>query len=155
MFMIKKLLLLMLITSTLFALHVPVIGEKVLPIILEDQHDVKQTYENDVNWVLYAPDKAAFKIVEAFFEEQESDILQKKKALLITDVSAAPSFVISFYIKPKLRSCAFEVLMISDDLSPVIFPSKAEKVSLVKLKKGHIETIWFIENVKILRERLN
>jgi|SaaInl8_200m_RNA_FD_contig_21_2390968_length_554_multi_4_in_0_out_0_2 hypothetical protein len=151
--MIKISLIFSLVCTLLFGLNVPKVGDSVLPVTLKTQFDKVEKITNDTEIILYFPDKTAYKIVEAFFKTQNKEYLALKKAVLIADVSAAPSFVISMFIKPNLRDLGHKVFVIDDDMSPVIFPSHLEEISVVRLREGKIVSMAYCKTLESFKEK--
>ena len=122
--------------GTLLAYEIPKNGQKVLPFSLSNQYGKTVTVGTDTRIILYVPDKQASNITRELLDSKGSDYVPAKKMAVVSDLSSAPRFVRSLFILPGLKAYAYDMLVIEDEFSPVIFESELEKVSVIAVDNG-------------------
>ena len=128
--------LLLLLWMTLAGYEIPKNGQKVLPLSLPNQYGKTVTTATDTRVILYVPDKKASNILREFLDSKGSDYVPRQKMAVISDLSNAPSFVRTLFILPGLKAYAYDMLIIEEEFSPVIFESELEKVSVIAVDNG-------------------
>ena len=127
---------LLLSVMALLAYDIPKNGQKVLPFSLPNQYGKTVTVGTDTRLILYVPDKQASNIMRELLDAKGSDYVPSRKMAVVSDLSNAPRFVRSLFILPGLKSYAYDMLIIEDEFSPVIFESELEKVSVIAVDNG-------------------
>ena len=127
---------LLLTAGLLLAFDVPKNGQKVLPFSLPNQYGKTVTVGTDTQIILYVPDKKASNIMRELLDGKGSDYVPSRKMAVVSDLSNAPRFVRSLFILPGLKAYAYDMLIIEDEFSPVIFESELEQVSVIELDNG-------------------
>lgn len=125
----------MLLWGAAIAYEVPKNGQSVLPFTLEDQHGKRVTVK-EARVVIYLPDEPAGDLWHAYAGTKPAGFFTKTGVRIVADISNAPRFVRSLFILPGLRKYGYEVLVVTDEFSPVIFESELEKVSVVAIENG-------------------
>ncbi len=128
--------LLLLLWVSLAAYDIPKNGQKVLPFTLPNQYKKPVTVGLDTRIILYVPDKKASNIVREFLDSKGPGYVPARKMAVVSDLSNAPSFVRTLFIIPGLKAYAYDMLVIEDEFSPVIFESDLEKVSVIRVDNG-------------------
>lgn len=131
-----KRFLFFLLVPWLLGLEVPTTGDTVLPLTLPNQHGKAVTVAVGTRIVLYVPDKKASELVRRFLQDKNRAYMEQTKLAVVSDLSAVPPFIRRLYIIPDLKNYPFDMLVIEDEFSPVIFESELEKVSVVFIDKG-------------------
>lgn len=116
--------------------EIPKNGQKVLPVSLPNQYGKSVTVGTDTRIILYVPDKKASNIVRELLDSKASDYVPAKKMAVVSDLSNAPSFVRTLFILPGLKAYEYDMLVIEDEFSLVIFKSELEKVSVIEVDNG-------------------
>lgn len=115
---------------------IPKNGQKVLPFSLPNQYGKTIQVGADTQIILYVPDKKASNIVRSLLDTKGPEYVPKRKMAVVSDLSNAPSFVRTLFILPGLKAYAYDMLIIEDEFSPVIFKSELEKVSVIVVDSG-------------------
>jgi len=143
-----RLVVIGLLSMELFARQIPNEGSKVTPFSLLNQYDVKMEINASIKRIVYTPDKVSFTQVTEALNHLPKDFLDTTQTVFVADLSSVPSFVISLYIKPQIREYKYPVLLITDELDPVIFPARLEHISILTLDKGVITDIVYLKEIK-------
>jgi len=128
---------------SLSAAGLPEVGDRPVPFALSDQFGKDRNVTATTKTIFYTPDKKATKIMEALLEKQPG-LLEKLSGVYVADLSSVPFFVIRGYILPAWRDLPYPVLIIDDELSPVIFPAQLEHVTVMELENGVIRKIRYL-----------
>lgn len=139
----KVFALLLTLISLLSAWDVPKVGDRPVPFVLEDQFGEERNVTASTRTIFYTPDKKATKIMETLLEKRPT-LLEETTGVYVADLSNVPFFVIKGYILPAWRDLPYPVLIIDDELSPVIFPAKLEHVTVLELDKGTVRKIRYL-----------
>ncbi|MEA3353034.1 MAG: hypothetical protein U9Q33_04355 [Campylobacterota bacterium] len=149
------------ITLTTILLASTLLGEvslnKPLPKFeLLDQFDSVHFNENSTKKLIFAFSKDIGHNVNEFLEKQKKSFLEDNDAKFIIDLSAAPSFVRSLFIVPKLEKYKYPVLIIDEEeVSKQFINFKhQEKVMLVTLDKQKVKNIEFLTDVNELKKAI-
>ena len=141
---------LLLFCMSLWGLEVPKNGDKILPITLKNQHG-NEVSVNQIQKIVYLPDEKAFDLWKSFMKERSGAFIDKQGVKVVADLSNAPSFVRSLFILPGLRKLDYEVLVIEDEFSPVIFQSILEQVTVVTVDGAQQKNIRNLGSIEALR----
>ena len=140
----------LLLCMSLWGLDVPKNGDQILPITLKNQHGNEITL-HQAQKIVYLPDEKAFDLWKSFMKERSGGFLKERGVAVVADLSNAPSFVRSLFILPGLRKLDYEVLVIEDEFSPVIFQSILEQVTVVTVDGAQQKNIRNLGSIEALR----
>ena len=121
---------------TLWGYEIPKNGQSVLPLTLPNQYGKSVTVDKSIRIILYIPDKKSSNTARRFLDSKTADYVAEKKIAVISDLSNTPKFVRTLFILPGLKEYDYDMLVIEDEFSPVIFESDLEKVSVIEVENG-------------------
>ena len=102
-----------------------ILGKSLESLTLKDQRDVSHSISKDTKIVIFALSKDMGHLSNEFFNSKESDFLSKHNAILVADLSGAPSLIRSMFIIPGLEDFKHTVLILDDKTKAA--PYKNEK----------------------------
>ncbi len=138
----KKILLIsaMLLTSLVAEIK---IGTPFPQLYLRDQFDETIEIDKRTRYVVIAFEKNVAVAVASYFRNRPKGFLKRNRIVYISDISAMPSFITSFFALPKMKKYPFSVLLIRDDRGK-IFDKKESKATLYTLKNGIVVAKTFV-----------
>lgn len=130
------------------------VGETIPQIPLEDQHGERHELSREVRLILFAPDRAASKTVEAALAGRDAAFLEQLGAVYVADISGMPAVITRMFALPKLRERAYPVLLGKESADTEPLPRRSASVTLLGVEDGKIKTIRFITKAHELRGAL-
>ncbi len=128
------------------------VGALLPELTLPDQHGTTQT-SGDATVILLAPDRESGAIAHQVLMT-ESDGLDAKGIVYISDISGMPSLVTNMFALPKMRDYPYRVLLGYEETDTQILPRRAGKVSVLRLQNGIVEQIGFAESAEALADMI-
>jgi len=132
------------------------IGSKIT-FTLPDQFDKAQTLGDDTKKVIFVFSKSTGHTVKTFLKEQSKDYLASKNALFVADISPMPTVIRNTFALPELKKSDFSVLLVYDKAIAKQFKNDAEteKIAVLSLNNGAVETVKYISTADELKSELN
>jgi len=123
---------------------------------LPDQFDKAHTLKADTKTLVLVFAKATGHTVKEFLKKQDSDYLAKRNTLFVADISPMPTVIRNTFALPDLKKSAYSVLLIYDkNIAKQLKNEKeAEKIAVVTLEKGVVNTVKYIDSEEELKALL-
>ena len=128
------------------------IGSKIA-FSLPDQFDNKHTLSDSTKVLILSFTKATGHIIKNFLSQESAEYLPSRDAYFIADISPMPVVIRNTFALPDLKKSSFSVLLIYDKtIATQIKPQKeSEKIVIVKLNRGVITQVQYIQTAKELK----
>lgn len=127
------------------------VGVELPELTLPDQHENQHTVV-DAKVVVFAPDKDAGELAHQVLSQTDTDKLETKSIVYISDISGMPSFVTSMFALPKMRDYPYRVLLGYEEADTAIFPRQEGQVTVLYVESGKLERISFAESAQALAD---
>ncbi len=145
--MIKKVLVLAMLTTALFANSLNV-NSNIGSFELKDQFDKKHTVDAKVKTIIVSYEKDTSAKINEFLSKKKKGFLEANSTVFIADVSGMPSFVTKWFALPKMKKYNYNVLLIYDE-KDTRFLKKEERLTVYKIENGLVTSVQFIESKDI------
>lgn len=146
----KKVILSMMFAISVWAVPYTV-GQTVSPLELEDQHGNHTTLQAMPKTLIMAYEKGTGATVNEYLNAQDKGYLKKYNAVFIADISQMPGLVTKLFALPKMRKYIHTVLLIRDEQQGLRFPSKEEKITVMKFQDNLLKEVKFITTTAELK----
>lgn len=127
-------------------------GDTIPPITLNDQFDKPQSVAADAQTLLFVIEKPASDLVNNYLMQQDKDFLAANKAYFIADISGMPSMITKMFALPKMQERPYSILLAGDAQDVAFMPREKNKVTVVKLKAGEVDSVSFVEDTAALSQ---
>ncbi len=124
---------------------------------LPDQFDKAQSLTADTKKVVFVFAKATGHTVKEFLKQQDKEYLTQRNTLFVADISPMPTIIRNTFALPDLKKSAYSVLLVYDQAISKAFKNEtqAEKIAVVTLNNGTVETVKYISTDAELKAELN
>ena len=128
-----------------------------LTFTLPDQFDKAQTLNADTKKLIFVFAKATGHTVKEFLKQQDENYLTQRNTLFVADISPMPTVIRNTFALPDLKKSAYSVLLVYDKAIAKQFKNEteAEKIAVVTLNNGTVETVKYISTDAELKAELN
>jgi len=117
---------------------------KPLPVVnLVDQFDNKVEIRNDATLIV-SFQKSVSSEIQAYLDSKPKHYLKQNNILYVSDMSAAPTFMIKLFGIPKMKKFDYKVALIYDDAVADKIQREDNKITVITLKKYKIVGIQFV-----------
>ena len=117
---------------------------KPLPVVnLVDQFDNKVEIRSDATLIV-SFQKSVSSEIQAYLASKPKHYLKQNNILYISDMSAAPTFMIKLFGIPKMKKFDYKVALIYDDAVADKIQREDNKITVITLKKYKIVDIQFV-----------
>ena len=137
-----KLILLTLLSFSLLFAKVNS-GDTLPALALVDQFDNKVVVAEDSTLIISFQKSVSSKI-QAYLDAKPKDFLAQNRLLYISDMSAAPKFMIKLFGIPKMKKFAYKVALIYDDKVAGMIQREEDKVTIITLRHHKIVKMQFV-----------
>jgi hypothetical protein len=118
----------------------------ILPCLsLVDQFDNKVEIRDDATLIV-SFQKSISSEIQAYLDTQPKDFLEENNILYLSDMSAAPTFMIKLFGIPKMKKFNYKVALIYDDVIAKKLQREDNKVTLIRLNHHKIIDIQFVSS---------
>ena len=118
-------------------------GDTLPPLALIDQFDNKLEVKPNAT-VIISFQKSVSSEIQAYLDSKPKHYLKDNNILYISDMSAAPTFMIKLFGIPKMQKFDYKVALIYDDTVADKIQREDDKITIIKLKRDKIEGIQFV-----------
>jgi hypothetical protein len=101
--------------------------------------------------LIMAYEKGTGATVNEYLNGQDKGYLKKYNAVFIADISQMPGLVTKLFALPKMRKYIHTVLLIQDEQQGLRFPSKEEKITVMKFRDNLLTEVKFITTTAELK----
>ncbi len=146
---LKIILLMMTLVSSIVCAKIS-IGTNFPKVFMVDQFgETLDVQRKGTTKVIISFEKEVSTSINHFLQKQKKTFLTDNNITYISDISRAPSFIISWLVLPKIKKLSFPIALIYDTPTADKFRHKKGKATVYTLKDDSIIKIEFI-NPKIL-----
>jgi len=123
---------------------------------LPDQFDKTHTLDANTKVLILSFAKSTGHMVKEFLETQNGSYLTDKNAYFVADIHKMPVVIRNTFAMPDLQKSAYPVVLIYDKAiaDKINFVDKADKVAVVTLNDGTIESVKYVSTPKELQASL-
>ncbi len=82
------------------------------------------------------------------FLEKNPNYLQSNDTLYGTDLSEAPSLVVSMFMKPKFKKYPYSMILLEEKQQAKLFPKSENKITILTLENLQIKKIEYKSNLE-------
>lgn len=118
-------------------------GDTLPALALVDQFDNKVKVLEDSTLII-SFQKSVSSEIQAYLDTKPKDFLAQNRLLYISDMSAAPKFMIKLFGIPKMKKFAYKVALIYDEKIADMLQREEEKVTIITLRHHTIIKIQFV-----------
>ncbi|PTB87831.1 hypothetical protein C9925_01295 [cyanobacterium G8-9] len=106
------------------------IGEPLPTLNLQDQFDNKVEIKND-SMLIFSFQKSVSSKIKAYLDSKPKHYLEDNSILYISDMSAAPTFMIKLFGIPKMKKFNYKVALIYDEKVADTIQREVDKVTVI------------------------
>lgn len=129
-------------------------GDRMVEIVLEDQHGASGTVDGDTARLLFARDMDAGDVVKAALAEDGAALLDSGGTVYVADISGMPGLVRRLFALPKMRKRGYSMLLDVEGEVTQRIPTKAGSATLIDLDALEITNLFYISDVEELKAAL-
>ncbi len=118
-------------------------GDILPPLALVDQFDNKLEVKPNTTLII-SFQKSVSSEIQAYIDSKPKHYLEDNNILYISDMSAAPTFMIKLFGIPKMKKFDYKVALIYDDTVADKIQREDDKITVIKLKRDKIIDIQFV-----------
>ena len=130
-------------------------GDTLRALTLEDQHGRAVTLPGTARWLLFASDKAAADLAQAWLTPQGSAVLERRQALYVADISAMPAVITRLVALPKLRELPYSIALVRDADLAADLPRRRGTLTVLRLDRGRVEAVHHAGDAAALQALLD
>jgi hypothetical protein len=132
------------------------IGSKI-DFTLPDQFDKAHTLTKDTKKLIFVFAKSTGHTVKEFLKKQPKEYLPQRDTLFIADISPMPTIIRNTFALPDFKKSPFSVLLIYDKSIAKQFKNEkeADKIAVVGLENGVVNSVKYIDTEEALKKLLN
>lgn len=113
----------------------------------KNQFEQNVTLSKDIKKFIVVSSKDDGEKVKIFLEKNPT-YLQSNNALYGADLSEAPSFVISMFMKPKFKKYPYSMILLEEKQQAELFPKSENKITILTLDNFQIKKIEYKSNLE-------
>jgi len=129
-------------------------GDTWQPVTLADAHDRPFTVGANLRAVIFTADKATSDLVAETLGPQAAEQLRERRAVVVADIHAMPALVTRLFALPALRGLPFPIGLARDAAQTADWPRAKGRITLIRLRDGHIEALQSLGSAAELRAAL-
>lgn len=120
-----------------------ILGQTLKTMQFVDQHGHKQVIDETTRLLLFAPDRAAARLVHAAVEKQAADYLSSRKVVYVADISRMPGLIARIFAIPRMKDYLYPIALGRKTGDSAAFPRQKGNVSLILLDRLQLKGISF------------
>lgn len=124
------------------------VGDTIHMRTVNDQFDQAHSVGGQ-QWLVLTWDRATTFAANRYFDHNDS-LLAADSAAMIVDVSTIPSGIYSLFVLPRMQAYEHPILLSADKPFNASLPYRPGYVTLLRLQKGKITSIDFVEDEEAL-----
>jgi hypothetical protein len=118
-------------------------GDVLPSLALVDQFDKKVEVRNDATLIV-SFQKSVSSEIQAYLDAKSKHFLEENNILYLSDMSAAPTFMIKLFGIPKMKKFRYKVALIYDSDIADNFQRESDKITVITLRHHKIIKIQFV-----------
>jgi len=119
------------------------IGEPLPVVDLVDQFDNKVEIRSNATLIV-SFQKSVSSEIQAYLTSKPKHYLEQNNILYVSDMSAAPTFMIKLFGIPKMQKFPYKVALIYDDEIADNIQRESDKITVITLRQHKIIKIQFV-----------
>ncbi|MGM0533201.1 MAG: hypothetical protein ACQERK_01745 [Campylobacterota bacterium] len=123
------------------------VGDTIPYTSFSDQFEKPLTVTRETQKVIIVYDKQSGQDIDKFMR-QNKGYLQQNDAVLLSDVSRVPGFVMSFFMLPKFQEYEYQMGLIKEEQKAADLPRKGNKITIVHLDALNVTSIEYQDKLK-------
>ncbi len=120
------------------------VGAEVPPLTLNDQYDQPLSISKDTRLLLFAVDKPAADLLNAFLERQSPDYLDENGGVYLLDISGMPRLITQMFALPKMRKRPYRILLARESGTVAFLPRRQNAATVITLDNGVVKGVHFV-----------
>lgn len=121
---------------------------------LPDQYGEQHAIAADTRFVLFAADRPASDVLNGFLKAQPSDLLSRRRAEYIADISSMPALITRLVALPRMRERPYRILLVEEASTVDFLPRQPSAVTVLRLSEGTVDEVLFADSENALAEIL-
>jgi hypothetical protein len=121
------------------------VGDEMVAIVLDDQHEVSRSIDGGTRQVLFTRDMDAGDAVKAALAENGAKLLDASGTVYLADISGMPGLVRRLFAMPGLRKREYSMVLDIEGEVTRRIPSEAGRATLVSLDRSKITSFAYLE----------
>ena len=150
--MIKKLLFVALIATTLFSSEIKK-DDKLRVFVLPDQFGAYHTVDRHTQTIIVSSQKDTSKDINTYLSTKKPNYLKESSAVFIANISKMPAIITKMFALPKLKEYKHNILLINNE-DDDRFSNKEEKITIYKLENSVVKKVYYINSSKEIEKAL-
>ena len=118
-------------------------GNSLPPLNLVDQFDKKVEIRSDATLIV-SFQKSVSSEIQAYLTSKPKHYLEQNNILYVSDMSAAPTFMIKLFGIPRMQKFPYKVALIYDDEIADNIQRESDKITVISLRQHKIIKIQFV-----------
>jgi len=119
------------------------VGQALPELKLKDQHDKPWTFGPSTRLVMFAAGRKASSLVQVVLQDLPKDLLARRHAVYLADMSKMPGFITRTFALPALKEMPYAIGVSLDEATLVSWPRQPDAVTLIELDQGVIKRITY------------
>lgn len=130
------------------------VGDRLVPLVLADQHDAEVRVAEEARILLFARDMAGGDIAEAALAEGGAALLREAGAVFVSDISRMPGLITRLFALPAMRRRDYPMVLDRDGSATAALPHRDGRLTVLRLDALKIETVDFVDSGDAVRALL-
>ena len=152
---IQKLLLILMLSFSPTIFSAPyIIGDKLIALSLDDQHEKPGHINEQTQLILFSRDKAGGELLTKALSQMPKDYLAKQHIVYISDISEMPGLISRFVAIPSMRKRPYPILLDRDGDITENFPDQDDKATLINIESLRITNILHLSSSDEIKQSL-
>lgn len=127
------------------------VGDTLLAIALQDQHEKPHMVGADTRIVLYTTGMKGGGVIRDILDEEDADYLSSHNAMFISNISGMPRVIASMIALPRMRSHDYSILLDTEGDVTSRIPSESNSATIIELDKLKITSIQLTKDSGVVR----
>jgi hypothetical protein len=150
----RLLALLVLLAAGSAAAEPYVVGDRIEPVTLEDQHGTPHALDASVRLVLFSRDMDGGKVLKQSLADAPKDFLSTRDALYVADIEGMPALIARLFALPSMRRRPYPMLLDRDGTQTARLPAEEGKATLLFLDALRLERVLFTDSPAEVRRAI-
>jgi len=122
------------------------LGSRLAKVTLQDQFGAKHTIDDRVHVIVLTRDLAASDMIKAALGHNGKAVLDKYRAVYVSDLSSMPGLIRQYLAVPKLKERTYPMLIDTSGEFSAHLPSREKHATLVFLDGMKIVAVEYVTN---------
>jgi hypothetical protein len=131
-----------------------VVGDRMEPFSLEDQHGAEHRVDGSVRIVLFSRDMEGGDLIRQALAETQPELLDRQRAVYVADISGMPRLIAKMFALPKMRKRPYPMLLDRDGIATARLPDVDERATLLFCKDLRIIRVLHLADAAGVQKQL-